>query len=753
MASSGIIEDHIVKRFNTTITVIDEKTVHVSIDYGFTWLNSNYSRDMWYVYVGTDAYGIITEDEKGPLNYSTNYSIENGWAPVRLREGVNAGQSCYFKVSYYAENYITPAGQGQSQQKQYRLGMWAVWDNARKEDVAIKVNFPSWFSISSYDLSFLKAGTTQDGGTVLTARMQNVSYDTNYYLGVDLITKQDTSGWRYVPNVIVFNWTRSIMAEVPASLILAVNNLGNGTAYLTNTTVSAPAILNLRGNSINEIGKLRPFETRYLYFTVNASSAGASYIFTTIAYNYGNGTVRIQKSNCTVDVTRHMYESVVACNIEPDSAEISKETSLNYVMVPIRNASISVSLIRPDGSVFSKVSRNVTYGSFTIRFAPDVAGNWTANLEVPEISSYRSARMNTIFLVHSTNFYSSRILSSDNKKLVASYDVKEVYTFTNNGTETEQSPTFDVSLYVTLPTQDVTLLDMNPLPINLSYNYSGLRAKFSTPELDPEENFTIVVRFNVKLLALPPVIDDFNGTLGEIPTEFLKYTGYAKYWETNDTSIQNLSSSLTANQTTVLGKARAIYLWIADNIKYDSDKLNAIERGEPTEQYTAPQTLALRKGICEDISNLFITLCRASGIPAIGIGGNPYNGVNGSDNIKSSHAWSAAYIPGYGWIEVDATWKQFGRLDYVHVARSSGRDTPGAGGYYWWGINNATVYDEHLYMTRMSTTVGDNTYQSINELDTNLLIGIFIIVAIITAVATVPFIIMKKRRDRRYSSI
>jgi len=763
-APHEIIEskDHVVERFNTTITVMDERTVHVSIDYGFTWLDSNHSRDLWYVYVGDGAYGITTEDEKGPLNFGTNYKVENGWLPVRLREEIHAGQSCYFRVGYYA-NYITQVRQA-PQQERYHLAMWAVLDTAHKKDVAIRVNIPGWLSASSYDQSLLKAETAQDGGTVLTAHMQNVSYDTNYYLNVDLAAKQDTSGWVYVPRVVVSDWSGSIMAEVPADLVLAVSNLGNGTAYSTNATVIAPPILNLRGAGVKVIGSLRPFETRYLHFTVNASSAGASYISATVAYGYGNGTAEVEGSNCTIDVTRHTYESVVACNVAPDYAEFSKEVSLNYVMVPVRNASISVSLIRPDGSLFSKVDHNTTYGSFTVRFTPDVAGNWTASLEVPETGSYRPARMNTTFLVHSTDLYSSRILSSDNKRLVASYDAEEVYTFTNNGTDAERSPIFDVNLYTMLPKQDVTLLSIDPVPIGLSYSYSGLRARFSPLELNPGENFTIVVRFNVKLLALPPVTNDFNGTLGDIPSDFLKYTGYAKYWETNDTSIQSLSSSLTANQTTVFGKVRAMYFWVADNIKYDYDKLNASERGESAEQYTAPQTLALRKGVCVDISNLFITLCRASGIPAVAIVGDCYNGVNGSDNVKNAHQWAAAYVPGYGWVEVDPTWKQFDRLDDVHVARNVG-ETPISGGYCWWNVNNATVYSEHIYFTRISTpslssTTGpsngtaivDGNYRNINELDSDILLGLIIITAMIVAVIVTPFIILKRRRARKRGS-
>jgi len=121
-----------------------------------------------------------------------------------------------------------------------------------------------------------------------------------------------------------------------------------------------------------------------------------------------------------------------------------------------------------------------------------------------------------------------------------------------------------------------------------------------------------------------------------------------------------------------------------NSLEYDNEKYNASMSGEPTDQYTAPQTLALRKGVCVDISNLFITLCRASGIPAVAITGNIYKGVSGSDYIKNGHAWSAAYVPGYGWVEVDATWKEFARLDAVHVARSSIREASGSDGYCYW---------------------------------------------------------------------
>ncbi|MCX6648631.1 MAG: transglutaminase-like domain-containing protein [Candidatus Bathyarchaeota archaeon] len=750
--------DHIVKRFNTTVTVVDEKTVQVSIDYGFTWLDKDHTRDTWYVYVGDGAYGITTEDEEGSLNYGTNYVVENGWLPVKLRGEISAGESSYFRVSYYAENRVT--NNGGSQPGLYHVAMWIMWDTSPKEVVSVRIVVPSWLSVGRYEPSFLEAEKTRDGATVLSAHAQNVGYDTNYYLNADLVAKQGSR--EYAPSISIDEWTTTIMAGVPTNVILAVGNLSNDAAHRVNVTVAAPPSLNLSGAGQTALGELRPFETRYLRFTVNASSPGSSYVYATLAYTDGNAA-KTQYRNCTIDVTRRVYDTITACNVAPDYIEVSKEASINYVIVPVHEAEASVSLIRPDGSLYARVRRNVTYGSFTVRFPPDTAGNWTASLDVPEADDCRATRMNTTFLVHPTDLYSSQVLSSDNKRLVASYDAEGVYTFTNNGAEADRSPVFDVRLYATLPTQDVTLLSVEPTPISLSYTDSGLRAKFSPLELSPGANYTIVVRFNVKILTLPTLTKGFNGTLDDIPPQFLSYTGYAKYWETNDTSIKQLSRSLTANQSTVSGKIQAIYFWVADNIEYDHEKYNASMSGEPTERYTAPQTLALRKGVCVDISNLFITLCRASGIPAVAITGNTYNGVSGSDNTDNGHAWSAAYVPRYGWVEVDATWKEYARLDAVHIARSCIREASDSDGYYYWNVNNETALDEHLFLIRISISsqasnstspsngaaIVDGGYHTIGEVGTNTLIGVVVITAIIAVIIITPFMVLKRRRAKR----
>jgi len=185
--------------------------------------------------------------------------------------------------------------------------------------------------------------------------------------------------------------------------------------------------------------------------------------------------------------------------------------------------------------------------------------------------------------------------------------------------------------------------------------------------ISPGQNSTITIHYEAKI-SLPSTINDsFSGGLSDIPSAYLKYTSADKYWEVNDVTIRSLSQNLTKNEGSVLNKVRSIYNYTIERISYDDAKFQAILRGEPAERYGAVKTLALGRGVCEDISDLFTTLCRASGIPAIVVSGPIYS-KDGEVTSADCHAWTEVYIPGYGWLDVDPTWKLFGRLEGRHIA-------------------------------------------------------------------------------------
>ena len=254
---------------------------------------------------------------------------------------------------------------------------------------------------------------------------------------------------------------------------------------------------------------------------------------------------------------------------------------------------------------------------------------------------------------------------------VSWYNVTCHYTFVNKGSSTEYSPEFEVPGPLSIEGQEIMQVSYKPTPVSTFYDESGnLRVKFRISSVGPGQSATVAVSYLVRLSLRPTVNDSFNGGLGDIPPEYLRYTSADKYWEVDDANIRSLSRSLTEGENSVLNKVRAIYDYVVNNIEYDDAKFQLILSGQNPGRYGALRTLNLGRGVCEDISDLFIALCRASGIPAIGVNGLVYIGDGVALRGEVAHTWVRVYIPGYGWLDVDPTWKLFGRLEGRHIAEA-----------------------------------------------------------------------------------
>ncbi|HEY2417168.1 MAG TPA: transglutaminase family protein [Steroidobacteraceae bacterium] len=68
---------------------------------------------------------------------------------------------------------------------------------------------------------------------------------------------------------------------------------------------------------------------------------------------------------------------------------------------------------------------------------------------------------------------------------------------------------------------------------------------------------------------------------------------------------------------------------------------------------TAAESFALKRGVCQDLTHIFIAAARSIAIPARYIGGH-FHRDDGVTEQEAGHAWAEAFIPALGWVAFDA---------------------------------------------------------------------------------------------------
>ncbi len=126
--------------------------------------------------------------------------------------------------------------------------------------------------------------------------------------------------------------------------------------------------------------------------------------------------------------------------------------------------------------------------------------------------------------------------------------------------------------------------------------------------------------------------------------------------------VKKIITEINFEQDTV----KAVYKWVAENIRYDVKKLAEIkQRGrkrkndkfkteEEYDQYQLRQIIKTKKGVCEGYSLLFDALLKELGYTSHIIEGYTKN-HKGKLNTSVGHAWNAVEVNGV-WKLFDTTW-------------------------------------------------------------------------------------------------
>jgi transglutaminase-like putative cysteine protease len=76
--------------------------------------------------------------------------------------------------------------------------------------------------------------------------------------------------------------------------------------------------------------------------------------------------------------------------------------------------------------------------------------------------------------------------------------------------------------------------------------------------------------------------------------------------------------------------------------------------GDPTQATTtAAESFALKRGVCQDLTHIFIAAARSIAVPCRYIGGH-FQRADGVTEQEAGHAWAEAFVPDLGWVAFDA---------------------------------------------------------------------------------------------------
>lgn len=146
-------------------------------------------------------------------------------------------------------------------------------------------------------------------------------------------------------------------------------------------------------------------------------------------------------------------------------------------------------------------------------------------------------------------------------------------------------------------------------------------------------------------------------------------------------SYEELADKIETDFTTDEDKARAGFAWIAMNIKYQTKRVNKLQKirfsyssekdlqaqKDKFRRELAKKTMKSKKALCEGYATLYQEICSLMNIECVIIPGTAKRFVSeiGKTNLSSNHAWNAIKTHGR-WKLVDVTWAA-GSVDYAKM--------------------------------------------------------------------------------------
>ncbi len=260
--------------------------------------------------------------------------------------------------------------------------------------------------------------------------------------------------------------------------------------------------------------------------------------------------------------------------------------------------------------------------------------------------------------------------------------------------------------------------EMKRAMVNLSlfpkaFNGQQILSQTSTPQAEmiddsavyefsyPEKDVEFGMQSQVETLSVfTDITRKVPFPIASLPDEAMQYVQSTNVIDSNDGSINAIASSLVEGEDDLYEAVFKIAKWTRENVDYNLSSLTA------DVSQKASWVLAERKGVCDEITSLFIAMLRSVGVPAQFVTGYAYTNSPLFPESWGAHGWAEVYFPGYGWVPYDVTYGQFGYLDATHIKMHEAADPDEASTRYEW-----LGRDVELTLHELETTVAVERFE------------------------------------------
>ncbi|MDP2906504.1 MAG: transglutaminase-like domain-containing protein [Nanoarchaeota archaeon] len=206
------------------------------------------------------------------------------------------------------------------------------------------------------------------------------------------------------------------------------------------------------------------------------------------------------------------------------------------------------------------------------------------------------------------------------------------------------------------------------------YNVEGDKVSFKVnTDLEIKNDFPKVF----KTVHFPVSISDPS------IEEYVKETDHIDI----NSDIRAKANDLVAGETDLFITTYKVGSWVKGNIIYDLNTMTA------EADQKASWVFVNKKGVCDEITNLFIAMMRSVNVPARFVSGMVYSNL---DNNFGNHGWAEVYFPGSGWVPFDVTFGQYGWIDPTHIKLDDSYDSGVPSVEYNWKSRGLEVKADSL---------------------------------------------------------